>query len=91
MTFETPRKRQFRRYTVPETSDISDEDLVASFGSWDFEAMRSSDFQCLATTLQGLDMLLRQFQLAVGEDVDQLTNKLKEVRAVIGSAITWYD
>lgn len=59
MTFETPRKRQFRRYTVPETSDISDKDFVASFGSWDFDAMRSSDFQCLTTTLQGLDMRLR--------------------------------
>lgn len=84
-TFETPRKRQFRYYAISETSDIPDEDLVASFGSWDFEAMGSSDLRRFATAIQGLDARLRQFQLAVGEDVDQLTSKLQEVKSVVGA------
>ncbi len=85
-SFETPRKRQFRYYSGGEGRDSPDADLLASFSAWDFETIGSEEVKRLAQSIHSMETHLKQFQIAVGEDVDQLISKVQDVKAVVCTA-----
>jgi hypothetical protein len=83
----TPKKRKYR-YVLDTPGDAAlasfDSGLLSSDSSWDMdppEGMRS-----LAKMLQKLEARLFDFQLAVGDDMDLVTTKIQDVKAVIGTS-----
>lgn len=83
----TPKKRKY--CYVPDTpEDIvlnsSDLGLLSAPPSWDMDPPEG--MKILAPMIQKLDSRFFDFQLAVGDDMDQVMTKIQDVKAIIGTS-----
>jgi hypothetical protein len=78
----TPKKRKFCYVSLGDDLATDDPLLSSSLTSWDLDAPKT--VKALANSIQQLDSKLRDFQLAVGEDVDSLLTRVHEVKVLVG-------
>ncbi len=83
----TPKKRKYR-YVPDAPEDIvlnsSDSGLLSAASSWDMDPPEG--MKNLAQMIQKLDSRFFDFQLAVGDDMDQVMTKIQDVKAIIGTS-----
>jgi hypothetical protein len=81
----TPRKRKLRYLPDPDGIPASGslDSPLSSFSSWDMD--QPDSLKQLATAFGRLESKFSAFQVAVGEDVDDLLARLHDFKAVLGS------
>lgn len=80
----TPKKKRHRYLSDDDDIPLPEDGLLASFSSWDLDAIGGDDMRRLIIHIQSLDANLKQFQLLVGDDMDTVFQRVQELKADIG-------
>jgi hypothetical protein len=80
----TPKKKCHRYLSGDDDIPLHEDGLLASFSSWDLDAIGGDDMRRLLTHIQSLNVNLKQFQLLVGDNMDTVFQRVQELKADIG-------
>jgi hypothetical protein len=81
----TPKKRKHRYFGQDDDTLGVDDNVLEALSSWELETTGVDSLRLLLSSQQNLEHQIKQFKLAVGDDVGLLTSRVQELKAVIGA------